>query len=60
MRTPNRRLPRALALAGLLAKKEWRDNKALCSWCQVATALSAVTVALAVPEAVKALRERRA
>lgn len=49
-----------LALAGVLAKKEWRDNKALCSWCQVATAISAVTVALALPEAVKALRGRTA
>lgn len=45
-----------LALAGVLAKKEWQQNKALCSWCQVATALSAVSIALALPEALKAMR----
>ncbi|WP_375429483.1 vitamin K epoxide reductase family protein [uncultured Sphingomonas sp.] len=45
-----------LALCGVLAAQEWRDNKALCSWCQVATALSAATLGLAVPEAVRALR----
>lgn len=45
-----------LVLAGVLAKKEWQQNKALCSWCQVATAISAVSIALALPEALKALR----
>ncbi len=48
-----------LVLALSLAKKEWRDNKALCSWCQVATAISAVSVALSLPEAVNALRSAR-
>jgi hypothetical protein len=45
-----------LVLCLALARDEWRDNKKLCSWCQVATGLSAVTVALTLPEAVKALR----
>ena len=48
-----------LALCGALAAQEWRENKALCSWCQVATAISAATLGLAVPEAVRALRDRR-
>ncbi|CAA9518106.1 MAG: hypothetical protein AVDCRST_MAG91-2033, partial [uncultured Sphingomonadaceae bacterium] len=48
-----------VALAGRLAVKEWRDNKALCSWCQVATAASVATLAAAVPEAVKALKGGR-
>ncbi len=47
-----------LALCGVLAAQEWRDNKALCSWCQVATAISAATLGLAVPEAVRALGGR--
>lgn len=39
-----------------LAREEWAENKALCSWCQVATALTAATVALTLPEAVRAGR----
>lgn len=39
-----------------LAVKEWQDNEQLCSWCQVATAVSAATLAVTVPEAVKALK----
>ena len=49
-----------LALCGVLAVKEWRTNKALCSWCQVATAFSAVTFALSLPETVRTWRERGA
>ena len=45
-----------LATAVKLGREEWQDNKALCSWCQVATLLSAVTFALTVPEALKAGR----
>ena len=37
-----------------LGREEWAENKALCSWCQVATAISAVTLALTLPEAVRA------
>lgn len=39
-----------------LARKEWQTNKALCSWCQVATLISGVTLALTLPEARRALR----
>lgn len=39
-----------------LGQEEWADNKALCSWCQVATAISAVTAALSLPEAIRAGR----
>jgi uncharacterized membrane protein len=33
-----------------LAAEEWRDNKALCEYCQVATLCSIASVALAIPE----------
>lgn len=49
------------AIALELAREEWRDNRALCEYCQVATVASAASVALALPEvlrAVRALRER--
>lgn len=39
-----------------LAREEWQGNKALCFYCQTATVVSAVSAALAVPEAVKAAR----
>lgn len=39
-----------------LGREEWADNQALCSWCQVATLVSAVTAALSLPEAVRAGR----
>lgn len=48
-----------LALCSVLAVKEWRENGKLCSWCQTATAISAVTLAITLPEAVKALRGPR-
>lgn len=40
-----------------LAREEWADNKALCSWCQMATLISAATAALTLPEAWRAGRE---
>lgn len=40
-----------------LGREEWQDNKALCSWCQVATLVSAATLALTLPEAVRAGRQ---
>lgn len=43
------------ALCGALAVKEWQENKQLCSWCQVATAVSAATLAVTLPEAIKAI-----
>lgn len=39
-----------------LAQEEWAENKALCAYCQAASVLSVASVALALPEAVKAVR----
>ena len=39
-----------------LAREEWQDNKKLCSYCQTATLVSLVSVALALPEAARAVR----
>lgn len=44
------------ALCVGMAVKEWEENRKLCSWCQVATAVSAATLAVTLPEALKALR----
>src|SRR4051812_36756792 len=38
-----------------LAREEWRENEALCAYCQAATAVSLVS-ALALPEAMQAVR----
>ena len=43
----------------VLARKEWAENRKLCSWCQVATALSGLTVAYTLPEAIKAAQNLR-
>jgi len=34
-----------------LARREWQDNRALCSWCQAATVVSAAILALSLAEA---------
>jgi uncharacterized membrane protein len=39
-----------------LGREEWATNRALCSWCQLATLISAATVALTLPEATMAVR----
>lgn len=39
-----------------LGREEWRENRALCSYCQTATAISGITLALTLPEAVRAGR----
>lgn len=49
-----------LVLTSVMAVIEWRQNQKLCSWCQVATAISATTFALTLPEAGKALRREGA
>ena len=49
-----------LGTALKLGQEEWAENKALCSWCQIATLASAATVAATLPEAMKAGRELRA
>ena len=42
-----------------LAREEWKENKALCGYCQTATLASVVSLVLAVPEAVDAWRVLR-
>jgi uncharacterized membrane protein len=57
-------LPIALAAKALydagvalkLGREEWRDNKALCGYCQTATLASVATAILALPEAIDAAR----
>lgn len=39
-----------------LGREEWQENKALCAYCQTATVMSLVSVALALPETRRALR----
>ena len=46
-----------LATALKLGQEEWQDNQALCSWCQIATLISAATFALAIPEALRASKQ---
>lgn len=45
-----------LATCLKLGAEEWAENRKLCSWCQVATLISAVTAALTLPEAIRAAR----
>ncbi|MCU0549818.1 MAG: vitamin K epoxide reductase family protein [Leptolyngbya sp. Prado105] len=42
----------ALALAGI----EWKDNKAFCAYCQVATLCSVTSFILSIPEATRAVQ----
>lgn len=42
-----------------LAQEEWRDNKAFCEYCQVATVASFISLALALPEVIRAVRRLR-
>ncbi len=39
-----------------LAREEWQGNQALCAYCQTATLVSIASLALALPEAIRALR----
>jgi hypothetical protein len=41
-----------------LAREEWQENGAFCAYCQAATLFSAVSAALALPDAVRELRSR--
>ena len=45
-----------LGVALKLGQEEWRENRALCGYCQAATVASLVSVGVAMPEAVKAVR----
>ena len=40
-------------------REEWRENRALCAYCQVATVASALSLPLALPEARRSLRSLR-
>lgn len=40
-----------------LGQEEWKENKALCFYCQVATVASFASLALAVPEAIKGAKK---
>ena len=39
-----------------LAREKWQENKALCAYCQTASALSLASAVLAMPEAARGLR----
>lgn len=39
-----------------LANEEWAENKALCTYCQAASALSIASVVFAVPEVIEAVK----
>ena len=39
-----------------LGQEEWAQNKALCAYCQMATVASLASFALALPEALRAIR----
>lgn len=65
--TRNPALPIALAVktgfdsasALKLATEEWRDTRALCGYCQAATVASILSFAIALPEAMRAVRGLR-
>lgn len=40
-----------------LSREEWKENKALCFYCQVATVASVASLVLAVPEAIKGAKK---
>lgn len=42
-----------------LASEEWSDNRALCAYCQTASVASLVSLALVLPEALRAWRSLR-
>ena len=39
-----------------LAREEWQENRALCAYCQTASALSLVSAVLAMPEGIRGVR----
>ncbi len=41
-----------------LGREEWKENKAFCFYCQIATLCSFATLALSIPEALKAWKNR--
>lgn len=47
------------AVAGWLTVQQWRDHRAFCSWCLLASVMTAVTVPQVLPEARAALNTLR-
>ncbi|HEV7299484.1 MAG TPA: vitamin K epoxide reductase family protein [Tepidisphaeraceae bacterium] len=45
-----------LAVTAKLGQEEWRENKALCAYCQAATVASAAVLVLSLPETIRALK----
>lgn len=45
------------AVALMLGQEEWKDNKKLCFYCQIATLASAASLALAIPEVITAVKQ---
>ena len=45
-----------VATTAKLTQEEWRENKALCSYCQAATVVSLASAVLAMPEAIRAVQ----
>src|SRR3712207_2768012 len=45
-----------LGIALKLGQEEWRENHALCGYCQAATIASLISVGVAMPEALRAVR----
>ncbi len=43
--------------AVMLGREEWKENKKLCFYCQIATLASAASLALAIPEVVSAIKQ---
>lgn len=46
-----------VAVAAELGREEWQENKALCTYCQVATIASLISVPLAFPETRRAVQK---
>jgi uncharacterized membrane protein len=46
-----------IVVALVLAREEWAENKALCFYCQTATAASVASLAIAAPELLSAARQ---
>lgn len=47
------------AVAIKLGREEWNEHRALCGYCQTATVISLVSIALALPEALEAIGNMR-
>ena len=48
-----------VATTAELGREEWKENRALCAYCQATTLGTIVSAVLALPEALKAMRHSR-